>query len=99
VILGPGAARVAWVGRAEASAFFGLQDDLRVVFATDVDLVMVAAVENRYLARDIERFRLLLCAAQRCCVHRSACAGGSHMLGRSRSPIGSLPDAANVQNT
>ncbi len=108
MILGPGAARVAWVGRvgvlcsrqtssgstcsvrrprlrfegvgdvdllvdfgelngrAEAHAFFSLQDDLRAVFGTDVDVVMVAAVENRYLARDIERSRLLLCAAQRC---------------------------------
>ena len=47
MILGPGAARVDWVGRAKAHAFFALQDDLREVLGTDVDLVMVPAVKNR----------------------------------------------------
>ena len=50
-------------GRAEAHAFFGLQDDLREVLGTEVDLVMVAAVKNRYVARDIERTRRPLYAA------------------------------------
>jgi len=50
-------------GRAKAHAFFGLQDDLREVLGTDVDLVMVAAVKDRYVARDIERTKRPLYAA------------------------------------
>jgi predicted nucleotidyltransferase len=42
-------------GRAKAHAYFALQDALREVFGTDVDLVTVAAVKNRYLASAIER--------------------------------------------
>ena len=44
-------------GRAKAHAFFDLQDGLREVLGAEVDLVMVAAVKNRYLARDIELTR------------------------------------------
>ncbi len=41
-------------GRAKAHAYFDLQDGLREVLGTEVDLVMVAAVRNRYLARAFE---------------------------------------------
>ncbi len=41
-------------GRSKAHAYFDLRDGLREVLGTDVDLVMVAAVKNRYLARAIE---------------------------------------------
>lgn len=50
-------------GRAKAHAYFDLQDGLREVLGTEVDLVMVAAVKNRYLARDIERTKRPLYAA------------------------------------
>lgn len=50
-------------GRAKAHAYFDLQDGLRDVLGTEVDLVMVAAVKNRYLARDIERTKRPLYAA------------------------------------
>ena len=42
-------------GRAKAHAYSDLRDGPREVLGTEVDLVMVAAVKNRYLARDIER--------------------------------------------
>jgi uncharacterized protein len=50
-------------GRAKAHAYFDLQDGLREVLGTDVDLVMVAAVKNRYLARAIELTKQPLYAA------------------------------------
>lgn len=50
-------------GRVKAHAYFGLQEGLREVLGTEVDLVMVAAVKNRYLARDIERTKRPLYAA------------------------------------
>ena len=50
-------------GRAKAHAYFDLRDGLRDVLGTEVDLVMVAAVKNRYLARDIERTKRPLYAA------------------------------------
>lgn len=50
-------------GRTKAHAYFDLQDRLQEVLGADVDLVMVAAVKNRYLARDIERTKRSLYAA------------------------------------
>ena len=44
-------------------AYFGVRDDLRALFHRDVDLVMVGAVKNPYIARDIERTKQLLYAA------------------------------------
>jgi hypothetical protein len=50
-------------GYAKAQAYFDLLDELRVLLGTDVDLVMVGAVKNRYIARDIERTKQVLFAA------------------------------------
>ena len=50
-------------GYAKAVAYFDLLDDLRALLRMDVDLVMVGAVKNHYIARDIERTRQLLYAA------------------------------------
>jgi uncharacterized protein len=50
-------------GRSKAHAFFGLLDELQRVLGTDVDLVMVGAVKNRYVARDIERTKQEIYAA------------------------------------
>ena len=50
-------------GRAKAHAYFDLRDGLRVVFGAEVDLVMVAAVKNRVVAREIARTKHLLHAA------------------------------------
>lgn len=44
-------------------AYFGLLDELRALLNRDVDLVMVGAVKNPYIARDIERTKQLLYAA------------------------------------
>jgi hypothetical protein len=44
-------------------AYFGLLDELRAVLAVKVDLVMVGAVKNRFIAADIERTKQLLYAA------------------------------------
>jgi len=40
---------------ARVDAYFDLLDDLRGILGTKVDLVMVDAVKNRYIAADIER--------------------------------------------
>jgi len=48
---------------AKAQAYFDLLDELRSLLGTDVDLVMVGAVKNRYIARDIERTKQVLFAA------------------------------------
>jgi len=48
---------------ARVEAYFGLLDDLRNLLDREVDLVMVGAVKNRYIARDIERTKQLLYAA------------------------------------
>ena len=48
---------------ARVDAYFGLLDELRTLLGTSVDLVMVAAVKNPYIARDIERTRQALYAA------------------------------------
>lgn len=50
-------------GYALVDAYFGLLDDLRALFGTEVDLLMADAVRNRYIARDIERTRRVLYAA------------------------------------
>ncbi len=50
-------------GHAKANAYFDLLDELRELLGTEVDLVMVGAVKNRYLAREIERTKLELYAA------------------------------------
>jgi uncharacterized protein len=50
-------------GRSKAHAFFGLLDELQRVLGTEVDLVMVGAVKNRYVARDIERTKQEIYAA------------------------------------
>jgi predicted nucleotidyltransferase len=46
-----------------ADAYFGLLDALRELLGGDVDLVMVEAVTNPYIAREIERTKQLLYAA------------------------------------
>jgi hypothetical protein len=48
---------------ARVEAYFGLLDELRHLLNRDVDLVMVGAVKNPYIARDIERTKQLLYAA------------------------------------
>lgn len=48
---------------ARVDAYFGMLEDLRALFGHEVDLVMVGAVKNPYIARDIERTRQQLYAA------------------------------------
>lgn len=48
---------------ARVDAYFGMRDELRVLFNREIDLVMVGAVKNPYIARDIERTKQLLYAA------------------------------------
>lgn len=48
---------------ARVDAYFGLRDELRALLGQEIDLVMVGAVKNPYLARDIERTKQLLYAA------------------------------------
>ena len=48
---------------ARVYAYFGLLEDLRRLLNREVDLVMVGAVKNRYIARDIERTKQMLYAA------------------------------------
>ncbi len=50
-------------GHSKAHAYFDLLDELRALLGTEVDLVMVGAVKNRYIARDIERSKQMLYAA------------------------------------
>ena len=40
---------------ARVDAYFDLLDELRDILGAEVDLVMVDAVKNRYIAADIER--------------------------------------------
>ena len=44
-------------------AYFGLLDELRSILEDQVDLVMVDAVKNRFIAADIERTKQVLYAA------------------------------------
>ncbi len=48
---------------ARVDAYFGLLEELGVVLNMKIDLVMVGAVKNPYIARDIERTKQLLYAA------------------------------------
>ena len=48
---------------ARVDAYFGMLDELRALLNREIDLVMVGAVKNPYLARDIERTKQLLYAA------------------------------------
>jgi uncharacterized protein len=50
-------------GHTKAHAYFDLLDELRDLLGTDVDLVMVGAVKNRYVSADIERTKQMLYAA------------------------------------
>ena len=45
---------------ARVEAYFGLLEELRSLLQGNIDLVMVGAVKNPYLARDIERTKQLL---------------------------------------
>ena len=46
-------------GHAKAHAYFDLLDELSALLGTSVDLVMTGAVKNSYIARDIERTKVL----------------------------------------
>ncbi|MFC1529518.1 nucleotidyltransferase family protein [Gemmatimonadota bacterium] len=48
---------------ARVEAYFGLLDELRLLLDRDIDLVMVGAVKNQYIARNIEQTKQLLYAA------------------------------------
>jgi uncharacterized protein len=50
-------------GYDKAEAYFALLDELRALLGTEVDLVMVGAVKNPYIARDIQATRQVLFAA------------------------------------
>ena len=65
-------------GHAKAHASFDLLDELSALLGTHVDLVMAGAVKNRNIARDIERIKRKLSAAQR------RCAPGRHRRARTQ---------------
>lgn len=44
-------------------AYFGMLEELRALLGLEIDLVMVGAVKNPYIARDIERTKRTLYAA------------------------------------
>lgn len=48
---------------ARVEAYFGLLEELRSLFNMKVDLVMIEAVKNPYIAREIERTKEVLYAA------------------------------------
>jgi hypothetical protein len=48
---------------ARVDAYFGIVDELRGLLNRKIDLVMVGAVKNPYIARDIERTKQLVYAA------------------------------------
>jgi hypothetical protein len=48
---------------ARVEAYFGMLEELRTVLGLKIDLVMVGAIKNPYIARDIERTRQMLYAA------------------------------------
>ena len=48
---------------ARVDAYFGMLDELRVLLNREIDLVMVGAVKNPYIARNIERTKQLIYAA------------------------------------
>lgn len=44
-------------------AYFGLMEDLRDLFGREIDLVMTAAIKNRYFLESVNRNRTVLYAA------------------------------------
>lgn len=48
---------------ARVEAYFGMLDELRLLLGREIDLVMVGAVRNPYIARNIQRSKQLLYAA------------------------------------
>jgi uncharacterized protein len=48
---------------ARVDAYFGMLEELRTLLGREIDLVMVGAVKNPYIARNIERTKQLLYAA------------------------------------
>lgn len=44
-------------------AYFGLLDELRSILNTEIDLVMVGALKNRYIREDVNRTKQSLYAA------------------------------------
>ncbi|MBI3986966.1 MAG: nucleotidyltransferase domain-containing protein [Lentisphaerae bacterium] len=48
---------------ARVDAYFGMFEDLQALLSGQIDLVMVGAIKNPYIARDIERTKQLLYAA------------------------------------
>ncbi len=50
-------------GHAKAHAYFDLLDELQNLLGTRVDLVMVGALKNRYIAREVESTRRIVYAA------------------------------------
>jgi predicted nucleotidyltransferase len=48
---------------ARVDAYFGLLGELRLLLQARIDLVMVGAVRNPYIARSVERTKWLLYAA------------------------------------
>lgn len=46
-----------------AEAYFDILDELRKLLGVKIDLVMVGAVKNRYIAEDIEQTKQLVYAA------------------------------------
>ena len=48
---------------ARVDAYFGMLEELRALLNMKVDLVMVGAVKNPYIAREIERTKKVLYAA------------------------------------
>jgi predicted nucleotidyltransferase len=50
-------------GYMKAHAYFDMLDELEKLFGMKVDLVMVGALKNRYIARDVEATKQVLYAA------------------------------------
>jgi uncharacterized protein len=50
-------------GRRKAHAYFDLLEELQSLFSARVDLVMVGALKNRYIAREVETTKQVLYAA------------------------------------
>ncbi|MBN1628659.1 MAG: nucleotidyltransferase domain-containing protein [Thermoleophilia bacterium] len=50
-------------GHAKAHAYFDMLDELEALLGTKVDLVMVGAIKNRYIAQDVEATKQMLYAA------------------------------------
>jgi predicted nucleotidyltransferase len=48
---------------ARVDAYFGIRDELRVLLNREIELVIVGAVKNPYISREIERTKQLLYVA------------------------------------